>query len=367
MACTDVQIVNHSHPYGTDTLCMSVFTHGSSSFDKINNYIPYVPRRDKEYNFLDAPDEKGDSQLQITGRQYSPDIHRDQTKLKNSTLLTSRHCQLSMGPEFSSDIAGDGPRKRTFDDDEYDPKLVRVQQIRRYNAKRKRSKADRKADNRKQNPKRSKADRKADNQKQNPKRPLKSDTVGMEYDTSSPFPPTADQLSFTGKILGNSIAALFAQQSPSPEMSYAAVVAEQLRLYTQPIIDFTLYQFKQECCDKLFGDLNFAKAAANKALNNLEKILLLNNHYQLMGDFNVWDIHNPPSLSELKLLSKRHPYQPISELLRKEVDSFSTLKLTLLYNIGVLDLKVKMIVKMRALVNDIAILLLRNISGLKTI
>ena len=332
MACTNVQIVIDSQPYETDTLCMSVFTTGNSSFDKINNYIPYVPRRDKEYNFLDAPDEKGDSQLQITGRQYSPDIHRDQTKLKNSTLLTSRHCQLSMGPEFSSDIAGDGPRKRTFDDDEYDPKLVRVQQIRRSNAKRKRSEADRKADNEKQNPKRSKAyrkadnkkqnprrskadikaynrkqnpkrskadrkadnrkqnqkrckaDRKVDNQKQNPKRPLKSDMSGKEYDTSSPFPPTADQLSFTGKILGNSIAALFAQQSPSPEISYAAVIAEQLRSYTRPIIDFTLYQFKQECCDKLFGDLNFAKAAANKALNNLEKILLLNNHYQLMED-----------------------------------------------------------------------------------
>ena len=60
-------------------------------------------------------------------------------------------------------------------DDEYDPKLVRVRQIRRYNAKRKRSKADRKADNKKQNPKRSKADRKADNEKQHSKRSLKSD------------------------------------------------------------------------------------------------------------------------------------------------------------------------------------------------
>ena len=144
---------------------------------------------------------------------------------------------------------------------------------------------------------------------------------GMEYDTSSPFPPTAEQLRFTGKILGNSVAALFAQQSPSPEMSYAAVVAEQLWSYTKPIIDYTLNQFKQECCDRLFGDFKFAKAAANKALDNLEKILLLNNHYQLMLDFSVWDIYNPPSLLELKLLSKRHPYQPISELLRVEVDS----------------------------------------------
>ena len=144
----------------------------------------------------------------------------------------------------------------------------------------------------------------------------------MAYDISSPFPPTADQLTYTGKILENSIAALFAQQSPSPEITYAAVVAEQLRSYTRPIIEFTISQFEYECCHRLFGDLNFAKAAANKALNNLDKILLINNHYQLMCDFSVWDICNPPSLTELKLLSTRHPVQPISGLLKKEIDSF---------------------------------------------
>ena len=144
----------------------------------------------------------------------------------------------------------------------------------------------------------------------------------MVYDISSPFPPTAEQLTYTGKILENSIAALFAQQSPSPEISYAAVVAEQLRSYTRPIIEFTISQFEHECCHRLFGDLNFAKAAANKALNNLDKILLINSHYQLMCDFSVWDICNPPSLTELKLLSRRHPVQPISGLLKKEVDSF---------------------------------------------
>ena len=143
----------------------------------------------------------------------------------------------------------------------------------------------------------------------------------MEYDISCPFPPTAEQLNFCGKILGNSIAALFAQQSPSPEISYAAVVGEQLRSYARPMIDFTMNTFDLECCDRLFGDLSFAKAAANKALNNLEKILLFNDHYQLMYDFKVWDIFNPPSLTELKLLSRRHPYQPISELLRKVVDN----------------------------------------------
>ena len=99
-------------------------------------------------------------------------------------------------------------------------------------------------------------------------------------------------------------------------------MAEQLRSYTRPTIEFTINQFEQECCHRLYGDLNFGKAAANKALNNLSMIDLINDHYQLMYDFSVWDIFNPPSLTELKLLSKRHPYQPISQLLRKEVDKF---------------------------------------------
>ena len=269
-----------------------------------------------------------------------------------------------MGPEFSSDIGGDGPRKSNLNDDEYDPEQERIIKRKTYNAKRskssrkadnlkqnpKRSKTDRKADNLKQHPKRSKTDRKADNLKQNSKRSKtdrkadnlkqnqkrskaylkadnsrrkpKSDMSGMEYDTSSPFPPTAEQLTFTGRILENSIAALFAQQSPSPEISYAAIVSEQLMSYTRPIIEFTMHKFEYECCHRLSGDFNFAKAAANKALDSLEKILLINDHYQLMWDFSVYDVCNPPSLQELKLLSTRHPYQPISELLRKDVDTF---------------------------------------------
>ena len=31
-----------------------------------------------------------------------------------------------MGPEFSSDVAGDGPRKRIDIEDEYDPELERI-------------------------------------------------------------------------------------------------------------------------------------------------------------------------------------------------------------------------------------------------
>ena len=84
-----------------------------------------------------------------------------------------------MGPAFSSDIAGDGPRKRAVADDEYDPELLRIKKRKTYNArrskasiksnnlKRKRSTAERQADNLKQHQKRSKANRKADNLKQN--------------------------------------------------------------------------------------------------------------------------------------------------------------------------------------------------------
>ena len=181
--------------------------------------------------------------INTTGPQYpsdndghSPD-HREKTKIQKPSLLTSTFRELG-GPEFSSDTAGDGPRKSKSNDDEFDPEQDRIMKRKTYNLNR--SKSSRKADNLKQNPKRSKADRKADNLKQHPKRSkadrkadnsgrkLKSDISGMEYDISSPFPPTAEQLTFTGRILENSIAALFAQQSPSPEISYAAVVAEQL-------------------------------------------------------------------------------------------------------------------------------------------
>ena len=162
------------------------------------------------------------TELHIVNDLYEHSIN--QAKLNKPTRRTSTHLELGMGPEYSSDIAGDGPRKRTFDGDDYDPELERVRKRRNYNSSRtkavikadndkrnpKRSKAIIKAYNDKRNSKRSKAVRKADNDKQNQKRPLKSDMSGKEYDTSSPFPPTADQLSFTGKILGNSIAALFA-------------------------------------------------------------------------------------------------------------------------------------------------------------
>ena len=101
-------------------------------------------------------------------------VYRYKGKLKIPSLLNFTQFGFAMGPEFSSDIAGDGPRQRIDADGEYDPELQRIQKKkankRKQNRKRRRSKAQRQADNLKQHPKRSKADRQADNLKQNPKR-----------------------------------------------------------------------------------------------------------------------------------------------------------------------------------------------------
>ena len=122
-------------------------------------------------------------------------VYRDKAKLEKPTLLSLTQFGFGMGPEFSSDEAGDGPRKRIVVEDDYDPEQERIKKKkamrRAHNLKRKRSKAERQADNLKQHPKRTKAERQADNLKQNPKRKLKSDISGMEYDISCPFPPTA--------------------------------------------------------------------------------------------------------------------------------------------------------------------------------
>ena len=40
-----------------------------------------------------------------------------------------------------------------------------------------------------------------------------------------------------------------------------------------------------------------------------------------MSDLNVYDVFNPPSLHQLKQLSGRYPYQPISEALKLEIES----------------------------------------------
>ena len=104
-------------------------------------------------------------------------VYIDKTKLKKQISLNLTLFRLGMGPEYPSDVAGDGPRKRIDSEGEYDPELERIKnkKARRkiINLKRKRSKADRQADNLKQNPKRSKAERKAENSR----RKLKSDIL----------------------------------------------------------------------------------------------------------------------------------------------------------------------------------------------
>ena len=106
---------------------------------------------------------------------------------------------------------------------------------------------------------------------------------GKKYYTSSPSPPTEEQVHQCGQILCNSIAALFYQQAPAPEISYAVVVAEELRGFSKPFLNFTLNQFRHECCNTVIEDVNLSKAAANMALHSLDKMLVMNFHYQLMS------------------------------------------------------------------------------------
>ena len=248
-------------------------------------------------------------------------------------------------------------RKRSLSDEEYSPELEkrmkkRVRNLRRSKAKRKadakrkskeaikKSNDNRKSDAikkanedrspgaiKKANDGRGKKKRVEENKRRNPEaikkandaRKKKSDHSGLEYDLNSPFPPTLEQADLCGHILSNSIGAAFAQQAPPPEICYSLLMVDELKLYIAPIIEYTIVCFNQECCFKSHGDINFGKASANKALNTLDKLLLFNNHYQLMNDFMVWDMYNPPSLFEVKKLATRHPYQPQSSLIRYEI------------------------------------------------
>ena len=133
IAGTDLQIVNDLVQYKENIHSLSNFTHEN---------------RNSEYAL----------------------VHRDKAEVKKPTFFRLTIFGFGMGPEFPSDMAGDGPRKTIDDEDDYHPGQERNKRIKTYNLKRKRSKAARRADNLKQNPKRSKAARRADNLKQNPKR-----------------------------------------------------------------------------------------------------------------------------------------------------------------------------------------------------
>ena len=59
-------------------------------------------------------------------------VYKDKTKLEKPTLLSLTQFGFGMGPEFSSDIAGDGPRKRIVVEDDYDPELERIKKKKSY-------------------------------------------------------------------------------------------------------------------------------------------------------------------------------------------------------------------------------------------
>ena len=71
-------------------------------------------------------------------------VYRYKGKLKIPSLLNFTQFGFAMGPEFSSDIAGDGPRQRIDADGEYDPELQGIQKKKRINASRIEKEKDRK-------------------------------------------------------------------------------------------------------------------------------------------------------------------------------------------------------------------------------
>ena len=84
-----------------------------------------------------------------------PQQQRSASKEEKQFVLTS--ALSGLGTECRGNNAGDGPRKRNIDNEEYDPDYERVKKRKLYNSRR--SKASIKASNLKQNPKRTQADR----------------------------------------------------------------------------------------------------------------------------------------------------------------------------------------------------------------
>ena len=57
-------------------------------------------------------------------------VYRDKAKLEKPTLLSLTQFGFGMGPEYSSDIAGDGPKKRIIVEDDFDPEQERIKKKR---------------------------------------------------------------------------------------------------------------------------------------------------------------------------------------------------------------------------------------------
>ena len=128
MAGTEVQIVNHLEQHKAKNQSLPKLIVESRNCYKMIECMVNVSRQD---NVPELPDEEQDPQWHQIWPQYLLDKARDgpgdKANIQKPTLLTSKLFGLGMGPEFSSDIAGDGPRKRKSNEDEYDPELERIQ------------------------------------------------------------------------------------------------------------------------------------------------------------------------------------------------------------------------------------------------
>ena len=130
MASTEVIIVNWLQQERANTKFQPNLILGSRNFSQMNEYMVNVLRRDKNYDVPEQSDEELNPLWYQIGTQYPLDKARDHprntSKVEKPTILISTIFGLGMGPEFSSDIAGDGPRKRKSHEDEYDPELDKI-------------------------------------------------------------------------------------------------------------------------------------------------------------------------------------------------------------------------------------------------
>ena len=122
MTSTKVLIIKDLKQYKPHTQPLPNLILESRNFFKMIEDMRNVSRREKEYDVIDLPDEEEDPHRHQIWLQYPLDKTRDgcenKVKVKKPTLNNRIVFWLDMGPKFSSDIAGDGPRKRVLEDDD---------------------------------------------------------------------------------------------------------------------------------------------------------------------------------------------------------------------------------------------------------
>ena len=130
MAGTLLQIVNDLQLHEGNTQSLPNLIFESRNWYKTNVYVGNISMRDTEYNVPESLDEREDPQWHHIWPQYHQDKARDapgeKAKVTKPTLLSSMVFGLGIGPEFSSDTAGDGPKKSKSNEDEYDPEQERI-------------------------------------------------------------------------------------------------------------------------------------------------------------------------------------------------------------------------------------------------